>query len=226
MKKFLTMGIVGVGAAALVYGCEPGAGSCDGGNCDAKGGTGTGGTTAGTGGTTAGTGGTTAGTTAGTTGTADTWGAVELEDDSSNATLTGCDKGSAGSIRSPGADIDAVGIIDKANNATWASSCTAKGQTCTADQNDNADPSAATGAPNATGKEEDGGYMALGGGFMYCEFGGKSIERGQGQVLEIYEVGTQVEKYKIALCKSKDGNCQFQQGKAQGKSTVTVDLLQ
>jgi len=220
MKRVLAMGFLGF-ATTLALGCEPGGGSdtTSGGKTDAGGTTGT---TTDTGGTT--------GT---TTGGDNSFGAVELDDDPNNSTLQDC-KGS------PGADIDSLKLMDsKSTLISWAKTCKyvqpKAGAGC--DANTHANASDAQGETNnSCVGEEDNVYVSLNGGSLFCDFGTAQITKGQGQLLEITEVGPNStgtstcdkgvkENYSLSLCKNIDGNCQFKQAQGSGVSTVQLDNM-
>jgi len=212
MKIFRHLIIV-AGAAALVMACEPGAGTSD---ATTTGGGTTGGTTGDN------TGGTTGGTTGGSTGaTADTFPVVEFQDDASNATLDPCDKGT---IKSPGADIDAAELEDIDSNVSNLAGCSLSATTSC--ENDSADAANAEGAPNSTGGEELGQYTSLNGGMMRCSFEG-GVQAVKDDILTVYEVGKAgqgvEEKYSVRLCKDTAGNCTSDKGVGSGEASLPLN---
>lgn len=210
MKKIVTLAVLGLGTSFAI-GCEPGAGKCDAGNCSDAAST-TGGTDLGT---------TTGVDTGSTTGGA-SFGAIELEDDPNNTTLADC----TATTKSPGADIDGLILFDSSGTRLAnGSGCSLKAKSPSpCPRNDYTDATLAEGAPDSDGSE--GNWVSLNGGALFCAFEGKQVEKGQGQKIEIHEVGPQVEKTNVSLCKDTAGGaCQFKQNQANGVSTIIVDQL-
>ena len=149
---------------------------------------------------------------------------VAIEDDPNNDTLTGCDPGP---IMSPGADIDAAKLVgaDGAPAATLAGCSLVEVAGC-GNSNDVADD--ATGAPDAPGTEQGGGYVSLNGGTLTCGWsGGSVVEKGAGQVLVVHEIGKSVENYRLRLCASPGagGQCTAVTSYGTGVQTIPVDAI-
>ena len=221
MKAMTTHFLLCLGVGALVMACEPGGGGGDA-TSSTTGSSTTGSSTGIEPGTTG------APSITGTPGTTgeppvEEWAAIELEDDPNNPTLDPCD---GGSLKSPGADIDAAELLDGSDIIADLSNCTISGTT--ACENDSADPSNAEGAPNSDGTETTGQYIALNGGLMRCEWSGGEAAR-SGDVIDIYEVGgssgTKVEQYHVRLCKNTGGNCTIYSNFASGDASFSVDSL-
>ena len=143
------------------------------------------------------------------------FGAIEFKDDPTNETLDPCDKGT---IKSPGADIDAAEL-----NATHQlTACKLTGTS--ACENDNADPSNAQGGSDATG-EELGTYTSLNGGTLRCEWD-EGTKTATGDKIVIWEVGKKdggvTENYFLRLCKTNEGNCTADSAMGSGESTFEV----
>ncbi len=209
MKTWMKSLVVAFGGMAFVAACEPGGGSETTQTADG----------------TDGTDGVVADGVDSTDGVStDVFGVIELEDDPNNSTLDPCD---TGSIKSPGADIDAAELTTSAGAGTFLTNCSIANTTSC--ENDSASTSQAEGTPDASGSEETGTYTSLNGGRMRCDWtGGAAVS--SGDEVEVIEIGgtsgTNVEQYRIRLCANQGGNCTRDSIYASGASRFpTADLF-
>jgi hypothetical protein len=218
MKNFMKLVLVGAGVMALtLVGCEPGGGDSDAetaGSSSTTSTTGEGATdTTGEDGTVTGTGG------------VDEYAVLEMVDDTNNPTISpNCD---TGSLKSPGADIDAAELIDPDDSILAnLTGCNLTGVTECESTAEN--PADAEGTPNSDGTENTDQYVALNGGTLRCAWADGQLAR-SGDTVQVYEVGgsggTKVEQYTIRLCKNTGGNCTKDAAFASGDSAFPIDTL-
>ena len=157
--------------------------------------------------------------------TDDSFPIIEISDDPNNSTLKDCDKGT---LKSPGADIDAAELVEGEDIIATLSSCTLNEPgDC---ESTASDAATAEGAPDGTGKEETGTYVALNGGRLRCEWS-DGAQVTSGQVITVYEIGgsggTKVEQYTIRMCRADGeedaGICSEDSTYASGKVEFETD---
>jgi len=208
MKNLIKSVVMAFGAMALVSACEAAGGS----DTSSTTGTDNGGNTTGTDGVD------------GTTGTpaAGEYPAIEIQDDPSNQTLSPtCD---TGSLKSPGADIDAAQL----GAGSYLASCEASGSVgCESTAGNVSD---AQGSPNSDGGEASGQYYSLNGGKIRCNWSGGTIIKDTDDVsITVYEVGKAgsgvAENYTVRVCKSTGGNCSKDANYSTGESEFPVSAL-
>jgi hypothetical protein len=151
----------------------------------------------------------------------DSYAVLEIQDDPDNPTLDPCDKGT---LKSPGADIDAAELVEGDDVIATLTNCELQNPgNCesTAD-----DAATAEGGPDGTGNEETGTYVALNGGRLRCEWS-DGIAVTSGQVITVYEIGgsgsTKVEQYTVRMCISLEGQCTKDSNYASGKVEFETD---
>lgn len=203
MKNLIKSVLVAFGAMALVSACEAAGGSET---------TSTGNDTGGGGG-----GGVDNGPVIG----AEEFPAIEIQDDKDNSTLTSCDEGT---LKSPGADIDAAQV----GAGGYLTSCTVKDTVgCESTASSVSD---AEGAPDSGGKEASGEYLSLNGGTLRCNWSdGTILSPTSGETITVYEVGgtggTNVEQYRVRVCKSTGGNCSSDSNYSSGEAQFPTSAL-
>jgi hypothetical protein len=149
---------------------------------------------------------------------------VQIEDDPLNSTLVNCD---GGSIKSPGADIDATLLYDADGVLVADLSGCSLLATGSCD-NTEKDASAGHGAPDADGTEAGGGYVSLNGGRLNCGWSDDAlVEKDAGQVIEVHEIGQAVENYRLRLCvnPAQSESCTTVSSFGTGIQLVPVDLV-
>jgi hypothetical protein len=210
MKLAKTL-IMTFGVLALVVACEPGDGSSD---AETTGTDGTDGTSSTTG-------------TTGTDGTdvnTDTYPVIEIADDANNPTLDPCD---TGTLKSPGADIDAAELRKGGSGGgVFLSGCVFSGAgSC---ENDSETASDAEGAPDGSGDEETDTYVALNGGMLRCSWDG-GVNSEAGDIMNVVEIGgtggTKVEQYQVRFCQDTAGNCTMESTFASGDANFAFNDL-
>jgi len=153
-----------------------------------------------------------------------TFAVLEIADDPNNPTLAPCDKGE---LKSPGSDIDGAELRKGGTGGgIYLTNCVLAGTSSCDNTADNA--SDAEGAPDASGSEETGTYVALNGGMLRCSWdGGAAAE--SGDVINVIEIGgsggTAVEQYQVRLCAATAGNCTIDSTYVSGEAYFAVDDL-
>lgn len=127
---------------------------------------------------------------------------VEIEDDPTNPTTESCD---TGTLKSPGADIDAAQL----GAGVYLASCTLRETLECESTADHAHD--AEGAPNSVGGEAKGEYVSLNGGTLRCTWAyGTSVVESDERTITIYEVGKVAsvgDRYTLRVCRSDPTRC-------------------
>lgn len=150
------------------------------------------------------------------------WTKVHIEDDPGNPTLSPCDNGS---LRTPGADIDAAALFDGDPSAGgklvgYLADCiNSSPMSC---ENDAAQAADAEGEVDA---HDESGFVSLNGGCLSCSFSG-GVDARPGDFIQVFQRGggAQTERYRIRLERASGGKSSPSPF-ASGGALPVVDLI-